>query len=272
MTLPKLRLKNIEKFAVDNSPVILTVIGVVGTVGTAILTHKAAIKSDTLLRLEMEERARTFENADRIHERNAAHRNLEMTKRERFDLVWTVYIPPAVSCVATVGAIVMANRIGSKRAAAIAAAYTIMEKASSEYQAKVVEKFGEQKERNMREELAQDQVNRNPMNESNVVVVGTGDVLCCDLFSGRYFRSSVEELKKAQNDTNHEILNYGYASLTDFYDRIGIPRTDVSDEVGWNQDKLLELEFSATINEEGQPCVAYRFQVHPVRGFFKLHP
>lgn len=256
MTLPKLRLKNIEKFAVDNSPVILTVIGVVGTVGTALLTHKATLK------------------ADRLYEHSARTRNTsdEFGVKERIKLVGPCYIPPVLSAAGTIGAIVMANRIGSKRAAAIAAAYTISEKAYSEYREKVVEKFGEQKERNMREELAQDQINRNPMNESNVVLVGDGDVLCCDLFSGRYHRSSVEALKKAQNDTNYEILNYGYASLTDFYDRVGLPRTDVSDEVGWNQDKLLELEFSATINEEGQPCVAYRFQVHPVRGFFKLHP
>lgn len=260
MIFPKLNLKQIEKFAVDNSPIILTVIGVVGTVGTAVLTHKAATKAERLIlstRSEME-MAESIAFCD--------------DRKAKLQVVWKVYIPPITSGAVTIGCIIMANRIGSKRAAAVAAAYTISEKAYSEYREKVIEKFGEQKERNMREELAQDQINRNPMEESNVVMVGTGDVMCCDLFSGRYFRSSVEELKKAQNDTNYQVLNDSYASLSDFYDRVGLPRTDVSDELGWNCDKLMELEISAVVSPEGQPCVAFRFQTHPIRGYHSLHP
>ena len=40
------KLKMIEKFAVDNSPSLLTAVGVVGTVGTAVLTHKAAMNTE----------------------------------------------------------------------------------------------------------------------------------------------------------------------------------------------------------------------------------
>lgn len=262
MTLPKLRLKNIEKFAVDNSPVILTVIGVVGTVGTAVLAHKAATKAERIRQQEYDDRLAITGLTGFV----------KPTRREMFDMTWKLYIPPVLSGAGTIGAIVMANRIGSKRAAAIAAAYTISEKAYTEYREKVVEKFGETKERNMREELAQDQVDRNPMNERNVVVVGDGETLCCDLFSGRYFRSSTEDLRKAANEINFLILHNGYASLTDFYNEIGIPRTDVSDEIGWNQDKLLELDISAVVNEEGKPCLAFRFQTHPVRGYYRIHP
>lgn len=253
-----IRVKQIEKFAVDNSPTILTTIGALGTIGTAILTHKAATKASQML-------ADDFRNLD-------MHEQMAMGKKDKLKLVWTAYIPPVVVGGLTITAVVSANRIGSKRAAAIAAAYTISEKAYTEYRDKVVEKFGDQKERNMREELAQDQVNRNPQNENNVVIVGDGEVLCCDLFSGRYFRSSVESLRKAANEVNFLILHNGFASLTDFYNEIQINRTDVSDEIGWNQDKLLELDISAVVNEEGQPCVAFRFQVHPVRGYYRIHP
>lgn len=252
------RLKQIEKFAIDNSPTILTTIGVIGTIGTAVLTHKSATKASRQLDED-------FRNLD-LHER------MGVSNKDKVKLVWKLYIPPVVVGGLTITAVVSANRIGSKRAAALAAAYTISEKAYSEYREKVIEKFGDTKERNMREELAQDQVNRLPQNEGNVVIVGSGDTLCCDLFSGRYFRSSTEALRKAANEVNFLILHNGYASLTDFYNEIGISRTDVSDEIGWNQDKLLELDISAVVNEAGQPCLAFRFQVHPVRGYYRIHP
>lgn len=261
MTLPRLKLKNIEKFAIDNSPTILTTIGVLGVVGTAVLTHKAATKAALIVR---EEEDKLWSTHPLPH--------TEVEGKERVKLTWKLYISPVAAGGVTVGCIIMANRIGSKRAAAVAAAYAISEKAYSEYREKVVEKIGEAKERNIRDEVAHDQIARNPQSESNVVIVGNGNVLCCDLFSMRYFDSSVEDLKKAQNDTNYQVLNDSYASLSDFYDRVGLPRTDVSDEIGWNCDKLMELEFTTVLSEDGRPCVAFRFQAHPIRGYHSLHP
>lgn len=254
-----LRAKQLEKFAIDNSPTLLTSFGVIGTIGTALLTHRAATTAEMIYENELSGRLKQTDPEP-------------FTKSDRVKLVWKLYIPPVMLGSLTIAAIIGANHIGSKRAAAVAAAYTISEKAFAEYREKVVEKIGDSKERSVRDDLARDQVAKNPQSESNVVVMGTGDVLCCDLFSGRYFNSSVEELKKAQNDTNYQVLNDSYASLSDFYDRVGLPRTDYSEEVGWNQDKLLDLEFSAVIAEDGRPCVTYRFQVQPIRGYHRLHP
>jgi hypothetical protein len=251
------KIRYIEKLAINNSPVLLTAIGVAGTIATAVFTHRAALKADLIIEQ---------------HETNLIQQRMTPAgNKEKLQLVWKCYIPPVATGALTIGSIVMANRIGTKRAAAIAAAYTISEKAYSEYRDKVVEKFGETKERNMRDELVQDQVRRNPVSEENFIVTGGGDVMCCDLFSGRYFRSSVEDIKKAVNDTNYQIMHHQSATLTDFYDRVGLPRTDVSDEIGWNFDKLIEIEFTTVMKEDGQPCIAYRFPVHPVRGFHTLH-
>lgn len=257
MTSITSKIRYLEKLAINNSPVLLTAIGVAGTVATAVLTHKAATKAETLYREEIE--AHYFDGIP-----------LNEWKKERVKLVWRCYIPPVATGALTIGAIIFANRIGTKRAAAMAAAYTISERAYSEYRDKVVEKIGETKERNLRDELVQDQVRRNPISEENFIVT-SGDVMCCDLFSGRYFRSSVEDIKKAVNDTNYQIMHHQSATLTDFYDRVGLPRTDVSDEIGWNFDKLIEIEFTTVMKEDGQPCIAYRFPVHPVRGFHTLH-
>lgn len=241
-------LKALEKLAVDNSPALLTAIGVAGTIGTAILSHKAATKAERLLSEE----------------------SPHLTRKERASLVWKYYIPPVVSGSLTISATILANHIGTKRAAAVAAAYTISEKAYAEYREKVVEKIGENQERKIRDEVVQDRVRNDPLNESNVVLIGSGEVLCYELYTGRYFNSSVEEIKKAMNDTNYQINNYGYASMSDFYDRIGLPRTAVSDEMGWAQDKLMDIDFTTVLSEDGRPCVAINFQTSPVRDYHRF--
>lgn len=239
-------LKRLSKFSADNSPAILTAIGVAGTVTTAILTAKASFKA-----------VRIIDDLDRP------------SRSDKVKAVWPHYIPAiGVGCI-SIGCIIMANGIGTRRAAGMATALTLSERAFSEYKEKVVERLGENKEREVRDEIAQDRVNKNPFNE--VVIVGDGNVLCYDAYTGRYFFSSMEDLKKAQNDINYRVLNDYYASLTDFYSKIGLDRTSFSDEVGWNSDKMLELNFSATLTESGKPCIVVDFATSPIRDFYRIN-
>jgi hypothetical protein len=247
--------KRITKLASDNSPTILTAIGVAGTLSTALLAGRASYKAAELIKDHNEEQD--------IHD-------LWMPTREKIELVWRLYIPAAGVAALTVTSIICANRIGTRRAAAMAAAYAISEKAFVEYRDKVVEKIGANKEREVRDELAQDRVSQHPVGSREVVITGGGEVLCYDSFTGRYFKSSMETLKKAQNDLNYRVLNDYYASLTDFYNLIGLARTSYSDEVGWNSDKMLELQFSTTLSEDGQPCLAMEFAAVPIRDFYRL--
>jgi hypothetical protein len=90
------------------------------------------------------------------------------------------------------------------------------------------------------------------------------------MYTGRYFQSSMESLKKAQNDLNYKILNSYYASLTDFYNLIGLSRTTTSDDVGWNSDEMLELRFSTIMSDDQRPCIAIDFKVAPIRGYFRV--
>jgi hypothetical protein len=255
MTLA-LRFKQLEKLAVDNSPALLTAIGVVGTITTALLTHKAATKVEQIICAKESVEGTHGEFMGRL--------------KERAPLVWKLYIPPVVVGSLTLASIVGSNRIGSKRAAAVAAAYTISEKAYSEYRERVVATIGDNKERAIRDDVVRARLAENPPSESNMVVIGSGDVRCHDMYSGRYFDSSVEEIKKAMNDTNYQINTHGYASLTDFYERIGLPRNIVSEEVGWTSDKLMDISFTTILSEDGRPCVAITFSVSPVREYHKF--
>jgi len=254
--------KRAGKIARDNSPAILTAIGVTGVVTTAYLTGKATFKAAEILR-EAEEIRKTefggpgFEPGDE-----------ELMWNDKFELVWKLYIPAAGSAVMTASAIIFANRIGNRRVAALISAYNISEKAFEEYRDKVLEKMGPKREQTVKDEIAQDRVTKNPVSKSQLVVIQNGGAtLCMDLHSGRYFNSDMETIRKAVNDLNAQVINESYASLTDFWDRLGLPRTAESDEIGWSTDRLLEVDYSATLDEHGKPCMTIGFRASPIRGY-----
>lgn len=243
-------LKASERFAVNNSPAILSGIAVAGTVATAYLTGKATFKAAEVLAMN-----------ESI--------TVPLTNRERVELTWKLYIPAATTGLLTVASIIAATQIGIRRTAAVAAAYSLMEKGFDEYKEKMKEKLGPKKEQAARDEIAQARVDGNPAS-SQIIIVGRGDVLCYEIFTGRYFRSDMESLRKAANDINHQVNNDFYASLTDFYDILGLPSTGISDDVGWNAGEQLELAFSAVIGEDSVPAIAFNYSISPIRGYNRL--
>ncbi len=252
--------RRVGKFASDNSPTILTAVAVAGTVTTAYLTGKASFKAAQII----DDKENEF---DSNHSDYDTHR---LEPREIVQLCWRLYIPAATSLGLTIASIIAINQIGSKRIAALTAAYAISEKAFDEYKHKVVEKVGEKKERSFRDEIAQDRINRRPPPEDMVLLQDDMSVLCCDLFSGRYFLSDMETLRRAENDINYRINHDYYASLSNFYELVGLPKTSMSDDFGWNADKLLELHFSTAMTPSGKPCLTFDFRVLPIRGFSRL--
>lgn len=251
----RIPLRKVERLVADNSPTLLTAIGVTGTISTAVLAARAGFRAQRLI---LEE-----QNWQDLQE--LGH---ELDRKEKFEIVWKVYIPPVSTGVITIAAIVMANRIGHRRAAAVAAAYTISQEAFEQYREKILEKIGVKQEQVVRDGIAQERVTRNPPTSREVIITGNGDVLCQDAFSGRYFKNNVESIRKAQNDINQQILGMGYASLTDFYYLIGLDATDHSGEVGWKD--MFTVEISAAVTDDGQPCIVISYSIKPVRNYYRF--
>jgi len=240
-------LKAAERFVVDNSPGILTGFAVAGTVTTAILTGKAAYSSALV-----------------IESYRPTHAD-DLTTEQKVKMVWKEYIPPAVMLTTTVAAIILANQIGSRRAAAITAAFKLSEKMSEEYREKIVKTLGVKAEEKARSELAGEKAVKNP--PPNSLIIAGSEVLFFDELSGRWFTNEVEAVRKAVNDINYQVNNYYSASLSDFYEMIGLAKTVFSDEVGWNTDDLLEVRFSATLLDSGKPAISIAYNNNPIRGF-----
>lgn len=250
-------LKKSEKLLADNSPAILTAIGVTGVITTAYFTGKASFKAASILEAADEEKRTT-----------GYVRGYGLTPREKFELLWKLYIPAVATGVGTITCIIMANRIGTRRAAAMASAYVMSERAFTEYKEKVVEQLGEKREQKIRDEIQQERMDRDGVTLSPLPA-GSRKVWCKDAWSGRYFPGSMEIIKKAQNDTNHEVLSYGYASLTDFYSRLGLEGTKDSDNLGWNSDKMMDVTFTTALSDDQEPVLVMDFAVAPIRNFFR---
>ncbi len=227
----------------SNSPEILTALAVSGVVTTAYLAGKAS-----------------FQAAGKLSDQSP-----HMSNKDRAKIVWKLYIPATISGAATIVCIVGATRTQSRRTAAAVTAYSLTEKAFTEYKEKVVEQIGKGKEQKIRDDIAQEAVLANPHKTKEVVIVGPGQVLCCELYTHRYFRSDMETLRKAQNDLNARINSDRYVPLFEFYELVGLPYTSASNELGWDSDKQVELRFSTVLSENGEPCLAFDYNyVKPI--------
>lgn len=227
-------LNTVKTVMIKNSPAILTAVSISGVFVTAYLAGKASFEASDILQNEE-----------------------DLSIKESVKKVWPLYIPAGIVGITTIGSIVYVNKISSKRAAAAYSLMAISEKAFDEYKVKIIEKLGERKEKEVREEIAKDRIINNP--PTNVLVSGNGAILCCELFTGRYFNSDMETLRKAQNDINAKLFLNMYVPLGEFYHLVGLPNTSYSWNVGWVSDKQMALDFSTVLSEDNRPCIAFDY-------------
>lgn len=232
--------KKAKKAVSKHSPEILMGFGIAGMVTTTVLAVKATPKA-----LELIDKKKREEGKD------------ELTPVEVVKATWKCYAPAAATGVVSVACLIGSNSVSAGRNAALATAYKLSENALADYQEKVIEELGEKKEKRVREKVEADKVEKHPATTSEVHVTGSGQTLCFDGWSGRYFESSVEEIRRAENTLNNQMLHdiTGYASLNEFYDEIGLPHTEVGDMIGWKASHLVKVHIGATISDEGKPCL-----------------
>lgn len=243
-----------KKFLGKHSPEILTGIGIVGMGCSIVNAVIATPKAMTLVEQKKEQ-------LDVNH----------LTPKETFLAVWKPYLPSALSFVASSVCIIGASAVNYKRNAALGAAYALSERTLIRYRDKVIDTLGERKEREIRDKIAQDDVNNNQPSPKQVVVTSKGNTLCKDMISGRYFRSDIETIKQTINKLNRRLTYDHYISLNEFYGELGLDDIKNGDLMGWNLDNgLIEPNFNACITEENEPCIVFDVDISPKYDFDKL--
>lgn len=222
-----------------NSIYILTGLAVTGTISSIVLAVQATPK------------------AMRIIEEANCETNLEKVK-----VAWKCYIPTGVVWLTTIGCIVGMNSINNKRNAALAGLYSIAQSTFKEYQEKIIETIGENKERKVRDEIDKDRIEKNPPSV-DFIYSSSPEVLCFDSVSGRYFNSEIEKIKKIVNEINRELMLELFVPLNHLYYALGLNGIGIGDSIGFNANiELLEINFSTQLTEQQRPCLVLNYPIY----------
>jgi hypothetical protein len=251
------KFKQIGYLVKRESPTIFTGLGVLGVFSTVGLAIKATGPALGLIYQEKHMRA--------FHREEPSTINFDLSAKEILELTWKLYVPTAISGGITIACIVASNRVSLRRNAALMSLYSVSEVALQRYQAEVLELVGKNKAEKIRENVAQRQLNEDPLNDEEVFLTGAGNHLFFDALSGRYFRTDIETVRKSINSFNEELLNDMYSTLNDFYYELGIEGTEMGRNMGWNVDeyRILEVKFTTKIATNGEPCIVLNYPIMP---------
>lgn len=207
-------LHNVKLYFRNNSSTILTCVGIVGVVATAIMAVKATPKATKMLTDAQEEKGE------------------KLTKTEMILTVAPAYIPTVITGAATITCIVSANILNKHQQAAITSAYALLDQSFKDYKGKVVELYGEDTDREIRDEIAKDKYNESDMKYGS-------QQLFYDEFSKRFFESTSFKVQQAEYYLNRDLTMRDYAYLNEFYEYLDIDEIDSGWKLGWSTGSCL---------------------------------
>lgn len=245
--------KTVQASLTRHSPEILTGVGIAGMITTTIMAVKETPKAIKLLEEAEKQKGEKLEAAEVVK------------------TAWKCYIPAAITGVTSIICLIGSTTVSARRSAALATAYNISQTALTEYRDKVAETFGEKKEEIIRDAIAKDKMEKDPVTKREVVVTGSSPTLCYDGMFGRYFMSDLETIRRAINKVNRDIVSNMYVSLNEFYNEIGLDSVGIGDDIGWRYDDG-EIDFftSAQIAADGRPCTVIMYSVEPKYDFNRI--
>lgn len=215
-----------KMFLKRNAPTILTCVGAVGVVSTAVMAVKATPKALDLLDQAKEEKGE------------------DLTVLETVAVAGPVYIPTVVVGASTIACIFGANVLNKRHQASLISAYALLDNSFKEYKKKVTELYGEEADSEIRQELAKDKyAGDGKLSENN-------KQLFYDEFSGRYFESTMEDVLRAEYEVNKRLCNHAGLYLNEYYDLLKIPRVNYGDYLGWSAAEVYDMSWESWVNFE----------------------
>ena len=258
-----------------HSPEILVAAGVVGTVASAVMACKATTKVSAIL-------DDTKEQLDAVHdvlekpevakkyvEKTGEEYTEEMGKKDTAIIyvqtgvkLAKLYAPSIILGAASLTCIIASNNILKKRNVALAAAYATIDKGFKEYRSRVVERFGNEVDRQLRYNIKAEEVKETIVDENGeektvtktveTIVPGTEASIYARYFEeytrddkgnvckNTYWNDSNEYnlmfLKQMERYANDKLIAEGHLFLNDVYKMLGLPTSKAGQVVGWVYD------------------------------------
>ena len=240
-----------------HSPEILVVAGVAGTVASAVMACKATTKLSTIT----EEHKKQVEEIHNYVEENGftekyteedSKKDLAITYIQTGAKVVKLYAPSIILGALSLTAVITSNNILRQRNVAIATAYAALDKNFKKYRSRVVERFGEELDKELRYNIKTKEIEEIVTNEdgTETTVKKTVNTVNDPIHSpyAKFFDEcspywvkdadmNLMFLKQQQNYANELLKTRGIVFLNEIYDMLGIPRTRIGQQVGWRYDE-----------------------------------
>lgn len=242
-----------------HSPEILVVAGVVGAVASAVIACRATTKVGRIT-----EEAK--DSIDTIHESTkkgvtpAGESYSEEDSKKDLALVYVqtgikyakLYAPAVILGTLSITSILASNNILRKRNVALGAAYAAIDKSFKEYRGRVIERFGEQVDSELKygikaKKFEETEIDPETGKEKKVkkTVMVTDPNLQSDYAvyfdsKSRNYETNLDYnrmfLKAQQAFANDKLQTRGHLFLNEVLDDLDLPRTPAGQIVGWTKD------------------------------------
>lgn len=273
-----------------HSPEILVVAGIAGTVVSAVLACKATTKVAEIL----DETKGTLDTIHEGMETGAINGQEYTTEDGKKDTVVVyaqtgmklakLYGPAIILGTLSITSILASNNILRKRNVALGAAYAAIDKSFKEYRGRVIERFGEQVDTELKygikakkfEEIEVDPETGKEKKVKKTVVVADPNLqsdyaVYFDSKSRNYETNPDYNrmfLKAQQAFANDKLQTRGHLFLNEVLDDLDLPRTPAGQIVGWTKDgpdgyvnfRIVEVE-RETEDGRHEPALLLDFNV-----------
>ena len=273
-----------------HSPEILVVAGIAGTVVSAVLACKATTKVAEIL----DETKGTLDTIHEGMETGAINGQEYTTEDGKKDTVVVyaqtgmklakLYAPAIILGTLSITSILASNNILRKRNVALGAAYAAIDKSFKEYRGRVIERFGEQVDTELKygikakkfEEIEVDPETGKEKKIKKTVMVADPNLqsdyaVYFDSKSRNYETNPDYNrmfLKAQQAFANDKLQTRGHLFLNEVLDDLDLPRTPAGQIVGWTKDgpdgyvnfRIVEVE-RETEDGRHEPALLLDFNV-----------
>lgn len=228
----------------QNSPEILFAAGVVGIGATVVLSSRATLKCQDVIEKHKENEqtaADVFAQQRDDYDQNDFMKDRVYIWSRSAVAMAKLYAPAVIAGAVTIACFTGSHMILNRRNAGLAAAYATVEKAFEQYRKRVIDEFGEEKDREFRYNIVEkESKNEEGKKVKKKVVDGEADPsMYARIFdeSNRNWSKNPTEnrvfLQLQQNWANDRLIVQGHVYLNDIYDSLGMPRTRAGSVVGW---------------------------------------
>lgn len=244
------------------SPELLVGLGIIGAITSAVLACKATTKAGKIIE-EANDAISTIHQANENGVTNAGETYSEQDCKKALAVAYVqtgvkfakLYAPAVLLGTASVASILASHNIMKKRNVALAAAYAAVDKSFKDYRGRVLERFGEQVEKELRYNIKAQEIEETVTDGKGKekTVKKTADVAEAGWDPSKYspyakifdeshpdWRKDAEQnryyLQALQAQATDKLRSQGHLFLNEVYDMLGFKRTKAGSAVGWIYD------------------------------------